>query len=144
MSVVNRWLAFGCLESFVELVCFSLCASHPYILPFIYSLLHLKQQTIILKCLFTGKTKGNVLVVTAARSSPVPGYPLCHLALSKKVSGQLGWDGDMESKDWGGDCLYSTARYLLGRCLTCFQQCGPVHGWFRIVSCPLAMGSVLD
>lgn len=35
-------------------------------LPFIYSLLHPKQKSLILKCLFMGKTKGKLLIVAAA------------------------------------------------------------------------------
>lgn len=96
MPVVRHWLALDFLESFVELDCCSFCASHPFILPFIYLLLHIKRKCLILKGLLTEGKKGHLLTVAAAF--------LCQVISSvfliyKGKLGETAWNGGVESKN---------------------------------------------
>lgn len=137
MLVVSHWLALD-LESFVELGCCSLYASHPFFLPFIYLLFHIKQKGLILKCLFREGKKGSLLIVAAAL--------LCEAipSVSLICKGRLGMTLGVEV--WRARivrcCLYSTVLATGG--LMDFQQSDLVHGWFGIASYNSAIGNVLD
>lgn len=114
--------------------------SHPFIVPFIYLLLHIKQKCLILKCLLTEGKKGSFLILAAAFLCQV--IPSVSLIYKWKLVGTA-WNGGVESKDWQ-TLLVQHWQVDLGNwgTYTHFQQCALVQGW--LASYHLAIGNVLD